>query len=170
MAKRKNPSRVNIPMCAAGVLLCLTLFSLHLTSGLYAKYISTATGSDSARVAKFEVVSAKHNDDPVVIKSDGTNTNNPYRFTITNNSEVAVQYKLSLKDALPGGVTHTFTPQTGTLDPVGGANTTVECTLTFSISDWAEFTADTTGDPLYGFGSMTKNFDFTIIAHVEQID
>ena len=49
---RKSP-KVNIPMILAIILLFLTLLSVHLTSGLYARYVSTATGSDSARVAKF---------------------------------------------------------------------------------------------------------------------
>lgn len=46
-------AKMNIPMCAACVLLCLTLFSIHLTSGLYAKYIAKGTGSDEARVIRF---------------------------------------------------------------------------------------------------------------------
>jgi len=37
----------------AGILLCLTLFSMHLTSGLYARYTTSASGGDSARVAAF---------------------------------------------------------------------------------------------------------------------
>lgn len=162
MAKRKNPSQLNIPMCAAGVLLCLTLFSVHLTSGLYAKYTATATGSDSARVAKFEVVYAKDPDD-IVITSDGVNNDNIYAFTITNNSEVAVSYQLSLQDEPPNGVTYQFSPQNGDLDPVGGANTADNSTLTFTPS-WAEFTAELTNE------NPTKNFEFTIVVHIEQID
>lgn len=46
-------SMVNIPMCIAAVLFCLTLISIHLTGGLYAKYISSDSGNDSARVIKF---------------------------------------------------------------------------------------------------------------------
>lgn len=53
MAKHKKTAKVNIPMCIASFLFCLTLISIHLTSGLYAKYIITASGSDSARVITF---------------------------------------------------------------------------------------------------------------------
>lgn len=53
MAKHTKAVKTNIPMCIAAVLFCLTLISIHLTSGLYAKYISTAFGQDSARVIKF---------------------------------------------------------------------------------------------------------------------
>ena len=48
-----HKTKMNIPMCLAAILLCLTLISIHLTSGLYAKYISSASGNDSARVIKF---------------------------------------------------------------------------------------------------------------------
>lgn len=47
----KGKANVNIPMCLAGVLLCLTLISVHLTGGLYARYSTSGTGGDSARVA-----------------------------------------------------------------------------------------------------------------------
>ena len=53
LAKHTKTAKVNIPMCIASFLFCLTLISIHLTSGLYAKYISSASGNDSARVIKF---------------------------------------------------------------------------------------------------------------------
>ena len=53
LAKHTKTAKVNIPMCIATFLFCLTLISIHLTSGLYAKYISSASGNDSARVIKF---------------------------------------------------------------------------------------------------------------------
>lgn len=55
MAKhaRKPVAKINIPMCIAAILFCLTLFSFHLTGGLYARYITTGTSSDSARVITF---------------------------------------------------------------------------------------------------------------------
>ena len=48
-----NKHRVNIPMCLAGILLCLTLFSFRLMGGLDAKYSTSDSGSDSARVITF---------------------------------------------------------------------------------------------------------------------
>ena len=53
MAKRNKAAKVNIPMCIAVFLFCLTLISIHLTTGLYAKYIVSEAGSDSARVIAF---------------------------------------------------------------------------------------------------------------------
>lgn len=40
-------------MCIAFFLFCLTLISIHLTSSLYARYISSAPTGDSARVITF---------------------------------------------------------------------------------------------------------------------
>ena len=53
MADHKHTAKPNIPMYLAAFLFCLTLISIHLSSGLYAKFISTASGSDSARVITF---------------------------------------------------------------------------------------------------------------------
>jgi hypothetical protein len=53
VAKQNSNAKVNIPMCLACVLLCLTLVSIHLTSGLYAKYTVSGSGSDNARVITF---------------------------------------------------------------------------------------------------------------------
>ena len=53
MAKHTRKAKVNILIFIACFLFCLTLISIHLTSGLYAKYISFASGNDSARVITF---------------------------------------------------------------------------------------------------------------------
>lgn len=52
-AKHTRTAKVNIPMYIAALLFCLTLISIHLTSGLYAKYTGSASGNDSARVITF---------------------------------------------------------------------------------------------------------------------
>lgn len=82
--------KVNIPMVLACVLLCLTLISIHLTSGLYARYTTTATASDSARVARFEVEGTATEE----LKLDCRAKNGEYIITVQNNSEVTVEYIL----------------------------------------------------------------------------
>ena len=54
MAKNHARAKVNIPICLAGVLLCLTMFSLHLAGGIVARYTTTTDGADNARVIEFE--------------------------------------------------------------------------------------------------------------------
>lgn len=56
MAKYKRTAKINTPMCFALVLLCLTMISVHMTGGLYAKYITTASNGDSARVVGFDAL------------------------------------------------------------------------------------------------------------------
>ena len=54
MIKRKEKIiQGDIMMLLAGILLCLVMISTHFTSGLYARYSTVASGSDSARVIKF---------------------------------------------------------------------------------------------------------------------
>lgn len=53
MEKHRRKSNVNIPICIACVLFCLTMISIHLVSGLYAKYTTSSGGSDYARVIRF---------------------------------------------------------------------------------------------------------------------
>lgn len=49
--------KVNLPLMMALVLFYLTVFSTYLTAGLYAKYVVTGNGGDSARVIKFGQIS-----------------------------------------------------------------------------------------------------------------
>lgn len=53
MAKHIKTAKVNRHMFFVSFLFCLTLISIHLTSGLYARYISSAPISDFARVVTF---------------------------------------------------------------------------------------------------------------------
>lgn len=99
----RRPIRLgSLMMKAAAVLTCLVLLSFHLMTGLYAKYSSTATGSDSARVAKFDV-EYKYDSDTRTI-------------TIINNSEVTVAYEVTYL-GLPEGVTLSSPNDEGVLAP-----------------------------------------------------
>lgn len=82
----KSKKRPNFFLCAALVLLCLVLISTHFTSGLYARFTTKASGSDSGRTA-FLNVSAELN--------SGTDENN-YTINLMNNGGVAVSYSLEI--------------------------------------------------------------------------
>ena len=69
MANDRKAAKVNIPICMAGVLFCLTLISIYLTSGLYAKYTTVADSTDSARVITFGDISLTESGD---FEDDGT--------------------------------------------------------------------------------------------------
>lgn len=94
-----HTEKPNIALRLAALLLCLTLFSLYLLSGLYARYTVTGTAADSARVAAFQ---------PTATITPATETikyvyrNKPlapaytvsYNIKVTNPSEVAVNCEL----------------------------------------------------------------------------
>lgn len=157
----------SIMMRIAAVLMCLVLLSLHLMSGLYAKYSSSGNSDDSARVAKFQV-NVTGTPNAVSIDSKANN-NGTYTITVTNESEVAVSYEI-----LPvtptsknsgynydlGAITASFDSNSGTLAP--GA-TSAAHTLTFTV-DWAKFTQNVSGK------DVTANLSFTVTVHVDQVD
>ena len=137
------------------VLACLMMLSVHMMGGLFAKYSSSATGSDSARVAKFDIQLIGPEASAIAISDTGTE-NGVYQFTLKNDSEVAVSYELSVAAAeKPSEVTATFSHQTGELAP--GAQQQI--TLTFTV-DWSQITGT----------AYAQSFDFTVTAHVEQLD
>jgi len=80
---------------AAGILLCLVLASTYLVCGMFARYTTTASGSDSARVAKFEIqeagVSTIELNDPI---SPGDTIEKVLQ--VQNMSEVAVEYEVTI--------------------------------------------------------------------------
>ena len=99
-------NKVNIPLFLAGILFCLTLISISITSNLIAKYSTTVSEGDSARVAGFH---------PVATITSGNSTirydinQSDYRIEYTigvkNYSEVAVEYNvvISFQDSKLSG-------------------------------------------------------------------
>ena len=181
MGEKKQ--KVNIPMCAAFILFVLTLISMHLTSGLFARYTVTATGSDSARVAKFDVQGDAVLRDVILDCRNGSSTGE-YIITVTNNSEVAIRYSFTLDftEQLPGTAvlvkmgenqgsatndnkTLTFS-NVGTLGPNAGPQ---QHTLEFIINNWSHVTSRENGGVQ---GEQTANWklDFTVSVTAEQID
>lgn len=144
----KNKHKINIPLFLAGVLFCLTLISFNLTSNLYAKYSTSATGSDSARVAKFDVsTNAGSNNQAEIALAAGDNASTgTYTFAIENHSEVVVKNTIIVEN-VPKNVKVTFNDETsktsdgadlafyvGTLN-IGDVR---NCELTFSALEGSE--------------------------------
>ena len=89
----------------AALLACLTLITTYLLSGAYSKFFSGASGSDSARVARF---SPKFTSTGIIIENqlpgfpDIPNNSYEIPFEVKNTSddkvsEVAIKYKIVLK-------------------------------------------------------------------------
>ena len=172
-------AKVNIPMCAALVLLLLTMISIHLTSGLYARYTATSTASDSARVAKFDVKGSGSGDLTVTSVS---NESGSYTLTIENDSEVAVEYDIGVtfNEAIDSSMLEvTLNNASGTLSAdrktivFAGKETlapnaeAVTKTLTFQVLKW-DFVTGKTADNRGK--TVNKSLDFTVNITAEQID
>jgi hypothetical protein len=105
--------KVNILMCILALLLCATLFSMHLVGGLYARYTTSITSSDGVRVAAFSIT--QEGTIFETIKADVTpGTTQSAELVITNKSEVAMEYTLTVKN-----VTGNLTPLKFTLSADG---------------------------------------------------
>ena len=86
-------NKVNIPLFLAGILFCLTLISISITSNLIAKYSTTVSEGDSARVAGFHPVATITPVNSTILYD--TNTSDyeiKYTVGVSNASEVAVKY------------------------------------------------------------------------------
>ena len=161
----KNKNKVNIPLLLAGILFCLTLISISLTSNLIAKYSTTASGSDSARVAKFDVGTTTNSQpDKIELVPGDSDSSGTYKFTIKNNSEVVVKNSVIVEN-VPENMQVKF--KFNNSDPVYSSGTdiafdvgvldigaSVDCSLTFSALD----------------GSTTQVAQVTIQVVAEQVD
>lgn len=132
MATRRRRTKLNIPMCLAGVLLCLTLISVHLTSGLYARYTTTAEGSDLARVAVFKVTEDRTTfSSGVVLGVAPGEKPTTAAIHVKNDSEVAIRYTITV------------------------TNETENLPLSFRVGDGTESAVTATGSWNMSVGSET---------------
>ena len=82
-----------IVLRAAAVLLILVMLSTSMVAGRYARYTSSASGNDSARVAKFRVTESGDLKTTFIVKiSPGKSVDKI--ITVANDSEVAVEYEI----------------------------------------------------------------------------
>lgn len=155
------------------IVLCMTAFTTSMLSGLYARYTAKNNGEDSARVAKFNVAAEWSGN--VTVDASLGQTDGEYKFTVTNNSEVAITYDLvitfpggipdylqtSLSDkvAVKSGNTITFS-KVASLAP---STTGTQHTLTFTM-DLEKFTQPATGE------SCEETLTFTATIRCTQID
>lgn len=140
------------------VLMCLMLISFSMMGGLYARYSTTATGEATAQIAKFDVQVT--GDTTGVAVDVAEVTKGVYTITITNNSDVTVEYDLTMAyEQTVSGIVANFDYNEGNL--LSGKN--VACKLTFTV-DWAEVTKGMSGS------SDSISYDFTVTVNVEQVD
>ena len=113
-------------------LLCAMLITCHMMGGIYARYIAGATGNATASVARFSVSCSSPDANTTKTLEIGSSETVTYSFTVTNNSDVSIQYTIEI-DGLPQGVTVTGNSGTFTLKHGASQNHT----LTFQATDSA---------------------------------
>lgn len=84
-------------LSTAALLLCLVLISFGMLGGLRAKYKTQASGSDSARVAKFTITENAGDLQRSLNISLTPGGSEIYPVTVTSNSEVAVEYSIKVE-------------------------------------------------------------------------
>lgn len=99
----KSKTKMNIPVRAAAVLLCLTLASTYFVSGLFARYSTSDQSGGNARVARFSFDGGFLNATNATILSRYIEAslipgeeNEDVTLIIENNSEVAVEYTIDV--------------------------------------------------------------------------
>ena len=157
MEKRK----INIPMLLAIVLFYLTVLSTHLTGGLFARYVTKADGTDSARVAKFDVQT--------------TGDSGDYALLVENKSEVAISYTITVEvNPIDFGIivtledtelnTNSATTLTVTPPPLAPGKDATHY-LTIKVESWGEFTKFVAAQP-----SRSQDVGFTVTVDAVQVD
>ena len=113
--------KVPAVFCAGLVLLCAVLISSHLTSGLYARYTTSASAGDSAVVAAFEIgedMASSSAMIEVTAKPPATEgeTQTVQRVQISNSSDTTVKYTITATN-LTGNLPIQIDALEGSLDP-----------------------------------------------------
>lgn len=91
---RENRKPHVIALRTAAVLLILVLFTSSIVSGRFARYTSSATGHDGARVAKFLVTEEGVAGEMIKVRISPGETAK-HQITVRNDSEVTIEYAVS---------------------------------------------------------------------------
>lgn len=167
---RNKPARRRLPL--AVYLAFLLVAALAFTGASFASYKTVATGSDSARVARFavETVIKDGQSDQYVLNTASSAGSMQYVFSVNNSSEVAVRYSLcvSFGDELPSKLSLSVDGITGT--------TADNRTFIFANDDWvlapsaSEEHVLTVYAPIGAVSSTKTVTGITITADVVQVD
>ena len=118
---------------AVAVLLCLTLVSGCLTSGIYARYATRDTSRDSATVAAFKVSDIIERNGITLDWRTGTQMKPgdtvTYSFRVQNDSEVVIRYSVTADNSLTGNLPLSITSPEGVLDI--GETKTLSCVISW---------------------------------------
>ncbi len=165
----KTPVIFYIALCV----LCVTLISFSFTGGLYAKYSTTSSASDSARVAKYNVTVSDLTANELTVDSyDPQGLLGQTRFTVTWDCEVAVRYGVSIEFQQPVPDYVTITVDGNTTDNVDAMSKVFTFNSLNTVSAGSGEQTHTVGfevDPAF----QDRDIDFYSVyvrVYAEQID
>ena len=161
--KQNTSGRTPIVFAVGLVLLCLFVVSLNMTSGLYARYTTSVSGQASARIANFNptlVIDGQVTELSTIVSVPFT-PNEHYVVTIENQSEVAVQYSVSITNKTKNLPIKDVTAQLS--QPIGvGEKQVIPLGIDWNLGQDVGETLDP------GFAGMVDLLQVTI--HIVQVD
>lgn len=116
MRKSKSGLAGRVAIYLLTILIIVTLVTLHYMTGVYAKYVSVASGSDSARVAKFDVTASGGSYESAFAAELDPTTSYTHTdiVTLTNNSETDVRCTFEVESEQNLPLVYIWTDEEGT--------------------------------------------------------
>lgn len=171
--RKERSVKMNILMCIAMILLCVTLFSLFVVSNMYARYTESIDNGDSARVAKFSIKPGDEFDEELKAKTVPGKSESLI-LEIENDSEVAVEYTITVTkvtDNLPLEITLTPEDSTGedknpnSISGDGGKKTSINISRQIPIEHTDKFKLKMEWEP----NSNDSEADLALMGMVDYI-
>jgi hypothetical protein len=174
---KKSNTNMPIAFYVGLLVVFLTFFSVHMSSGLYARYTTTATGSATARVAMVDLSNTVITQDASIALNffDPNKMSDTVEFQVASGSEVTMKYDVIV--TLPEGNYSWMSVvlDEGAVGTVAGNVVTFTSVYTFSPNDATvkehtlhfSIPQEHQGN-LEGF--MNASGEVQITVHAEQID
>ena len=158
----------------AAILLCLVVASSCMMGGLFARYATTVSGSDSARAAKFSVsavmVEGSLDSRELDLRYADAEQSVSWSFTVESNSEVTSVDTVSvvLPSACPAGLELTMTVNGESIGLTTSDKITYTCAADLDFQDTHNWVLTFTGDPDAAEEATLENIAINV--KVEQKD
>lgn len=118
--KHDKPRESNgSPFYVYGLILILAI-SIYMLSGILAKYVTSGRSADGAGTAGFDITFQTASNNQLLVNLGEENDSDDYPFSISNHSEVEVEYDLNIRfpasPQVQDWITIQILPLTGNLD------------------------------------------------------
>lgn len=94
---RRSEEREKYIIYTAAILLCLVMATFWLMSNIYARYVTSSSGEDGARVAQFNITESGTATSTINVTLQPGETEE-YPVDVTNNSEVTIAYEIDVQN------------------------------------------------------------------------